>query len=931
MHRIKDRALFLIDGSYLLYRSYYGLRPLQTASGIPTQATYGFCRAIKKMIDDFDPKNVVLVWDSKGKTKRKEIYEEYKANRQKPPSDLFLQKEQIMEFADSIELHQVSKTGYEADDLIGSIVQDYKGEQVVIVGPDKDLYQLISDKVLIFDPFKDRIIDNETLKKEKGFGAGKVAFFYSLVGDASDNIPGVRGIGKKTAQGLVNNFDSVKNLYANLDKVEKDRTRRLLQESRENAFLSFQLFSLEYYKIKLTKKDCEFNKNNLIKAADFFRKLEFTSLLRDLVKVFGKASLDKERIKKEINGSEQQLSMFETDDEMIKQLHKVNKWKCHLVRKEKDLDVLVAYLQKSKEFAFDTETTGFKPLRDELVGISFAMNKKEAYYIPVGHVVEKKEDQLDLDLVIKKLKPIFENKKIKKLLQNAKFDQLVLSKQGIEVEGVSFDTLIAAHLLKQNDGEKINLKVLSARLLGERMDTFKEVLGKHKTFAQVPIANGAEYGAHDSLQTLKLKDILQKDLNKNKTLKKVFTDLEMPLSFILYEMEKFGIKLDIKRLEEIGKEIDKDINKIKSKIDAAISHHYKGKKEINLNSPAQVEFFLFKDLKLPVIKKTSKGKPSTDQEVLLKLSEIHPIPGMIATYREYTKLQSTYVQSLIKQVNPKTGRIHTSFSQTMTATGRLSSSKPNLQNIPTASDHGIKIRSAFVAPSNKVFLSADYSQIELRVLAHLTKDKNLISAYKKNEDVHALTASQVFNVALDKVTHKQRQMGKRINFGIMYGLTPYGLSKDIGIKPAEAKEYMDKYFEKYKGVFEWLSKTIEQAKKDGYVQTLFGRKRYVPGIAEKNRILFDAATRIVKNTPIQGTAAEIMKMAMIDLQRELDKSDLHAKMILQIHDELILEVPKDEQERAQKMVKKCMERVVMWEIPLNVTLRAGKSWKQVTK
>ncbi len=930
VHRIKKNALFLIDGSYLLYRSYYALRPLQTATGVPTQATYGFCRAIKKMIDEFDPQNIILVWDSKGKTFRSEIYKEYKATRQEAPSDLFIQKGHIMEFADTIGLKQEAKAGYEADDLIGSIVKDYKGQQIVIVGPDKDLYQLLSDNVLIFDPFHDRIIDSQTLKKEKGYGPEKVAFFYSLVGDTSDNIPGVKGIGKKTAQGLVNKFDSLDDLYKNLDKVKKERTKQLLQASKDNAFLSFKLFSLKYHKVKLNKKDYAFDKNNLANAANIFRELEFTSLLRELKKLFGTQVAQAEV---EIKGKnkEQQLSMFDTDDKAVKKAHKAQKWKCRIVRTQDDLEKLITVLKKSKEFAFDTETTGFKPLQDDLVGFSFAVNKKEGYYIPLAHKIKDKEEQLERNFTLEKLKPIFENKRIKKILHNTKFDQLILSQYGVEIDNVNFDTLIAAHLLKKRDEEKINLKVLSARYLDERMHTFKEVVGRHKNFALVSIADAAEYGAHDALQTFKLKSILQKDLTQEKKLKKVFQDLEMPLSQVLLEMEKTGILLDAKRLQEVGKLIEKDLKKIEKKIEAAIAHYHKGKKRINLNSPAQVEQFLFKDLKLPVIKKTAKGKPSTDQEVLLKLADVHPIPGMIANYREYTKLKSTYIQSLINQINPKTGRIHTSFSQTMVATGRLSSSNPNLQNIPATSDHGIKVRSAFVAPRGSIFLSADYSQVELRVLAHLTKDKNLIDAYKHNKDVHALTASQIFDVALNKVTHKQRQMGKRVNFGIMYGLTAFGLSKNVGIKPGEAKEYIEKYFQRYKGVKKWLDKTVQQAQKDGFVETLMGRRRYIPGIKEKNRTLFEAAVRIAKNTPVQGTAAELMKMAMINLQKALEKSKLNTKIILQIHDELILELPKEELKKVEKLVKKHMENIVKWQISFKVAIRTGKNWEEVTK
>lgn len=919
MHRIKKDALFLIDGSYLLYRSYYAIRPLQNSKGIPTQATYGFCRTIKKMIDVFDPKSVVLVWDSKGKTFRTEIYQEYKATRQAPPSDLFVQKDYIMKFADLIGLKQIAEPGYEADDLIGSIVKDYKGEQIVIVGPDKDLYQLLSDKVLIFDPFKERIVDEHLYKQEKGFGPDKVAFFYSLIGDTSDNIPGVAGIGPKTAQELVNQFESVEDLYKNLDKVKKERARLLLEQNKDNAFLSFKLFSLKYHDVQLKQTESTFDKNNLIKAKEFFEELEFTSLVKELQKIFGK-ELEAEKLH-----GEKQLSVF-GQPEQVEQQGKIKEWKLHVVQTSEQLDKLVKELKNSKEFACDTETTGLRPLMDELIGISFAYNKKEAYYVPFGHKTD--EQQLKKEEVLEKLRPVFGDKHIKKILHNAKFDQLALSSNGAEIENIAFDSLIAANLLRKQDDEKINLKALSVRYLNEAMVSYKEVAGRHKNFSFVSLQEASEYSAHDSLQTYKLKLVLEEDLSKEKKLEKIFYDLELPLSQILLAMEKFGITLDVDKLKEVGAEIAKDLEKIEGKIEAAIEHKHT---KINLNSPAQVEHFLFKDLGLPVIKKTGKGKPSTDQEVLAELSKINPIPGMIATYRELSKLKNTYIQPLVDEVNPSTGRIHTSFNQIMVATGRLSSSDPNLQNIPAESEHGIKIRSAFVAPRGKMLLSADYSQVELRVLAYLTKDQNLIEAFLHDKDIHAYTASQLFDVPIDKVTHEQRQLGKRINFSIIYGRTPFGLAKDLGIKPGEAKEYIEKYFQQYKQVHEWMEKTVREATECGYTQTWMGRRRYIPALREKNRHLYEAGTRIAKNSPVQGTSAEILKLAMINLDKIFREEKLEAKMVLQIHDELVLELPNEEVEKVEKIVKKCMETVVDWEVPFKVSIRTGKNWEQITK
>jgi len=944
MHRIEKDALFLIDGSYILYRSYYGLRPLYTSDGTPTQATYGFCRTIKKLMDEFEPTQIVLVWDSKGPTFRTKVFAEYKATREAPPSDLFIQKEQIQQIAKAIGLCQAEKSGYEADDLIASLTKDNKNHQTIIVGPDKDLYQLLSGKnVMIYDSFKNVLTDEDDFKKDRGFPPSKLQFYHSLLGDATDNIPGVKGIGKKGATDLVKQFDSLKDLYKNLDKVKSEKTKRLLQENKEDAFLSYDLFGLEPVKLSLKKKDRAFDKDNWINAAPLFKELEFETLLKELEKNFGEQvqeALSKPTSKK---GKEVQQSIdFSATIE-----DKRSNWTCKIIGSYDDLKKLIEKIKEKKLFSLDTETTGLKPLQDDLVGLSIALDKKTGYFIPLPNMELETEQQGKLPFanndgvassgfkrqkVIEMLKPVLENSRIKKILHHSKFDQLALYSAGIELQGVEFDTLLAANLLRK-EWQKINLKELSSRYLNEKMTTFKDLLGRqYKNFSQVPLEKAAKYAAHDALQTHKLQSILQKDINKEKKLKKIFETLEMPLMHVLFEMEKIGIEVDVSVLKGLASKVNRKLKSMEGKITAAIKHGSKKKREeFNVNSPKQVERLLFDDLKLPVVKKSGKGQRSTDQEVLNELSKLHPIPGLILKYRELFKLQNTYIEPLQKEVNPNTGRVHTSFSQTMVATGRLSSSNPNLQNVPATPGYGLKIRSAFVAPRGRYFLSADYSQMELRVLAHMTKDKNLTQAFIEEKDIHTQTAAQLLDVDEKNVSHEQRQIGKRINFSIIYGLTPYGLAKDLGIKPSEAKTYIEKYFEQYPKVAEFIENVVKNAKKDGFVETLMGRRRYIPGLKEKNRMLYEASKRIAVNTPVQGSSAEIMKMAMIDLAKAFESKKLNASIILQIHDELLIEFDKKDEETVEKVVKKSLENVVKWEIPFKITARIGKNWEKVTK
>lgn len=915
MHRIAKDALFIIDGSYLLYRSFYAIKPLYNSAGIPTQATFGFCRAIKKLMDTYHPAHMVVIWDSRGKTFRSTVYANYKATRQKPPSELFVQKEYILKFLDAVGLAHLAHEGYEADDVIAALAQKYHDRQIVLVCPDKDMYQLLNPNILIFDPFKDRIIDEQTFITEQGFAPDKVPFYYALLGDASDNIPGVTGIGKKTAHDLVVQFQSLQDLYANLDKVSKERQRTLLADQQENAFLSLQLFTLKPPPIEVKIADLAFAGSKWSQAKPIFQELEFTSMLRDIEK-----HASEKRPQPAPQGQEHTLSIFGSTPEP--------EWKLVVVQDEQTLAKLVAVLKQTKSYALDTETTGILPLIDKLVGISFAADNKTAYYIPVAH--ENITQQLDKAVVLEQLKPVFENQKIEVIMHCAKFDQLVLWNNGIALHPVQFDTLLAANLVR-NEWQKINLKDLSTLYLQEPMQKFKEILGKHKTFAQVPIEIGAKYGAHDALQTFKIKPLIEKQLEQNPILKKLFYEIEMPFYWVLLGMEQIGIAIEPEKLASIGVEIDKELVIIEGKIWAALERKKIFTENFNLNSPKQVERLLFDELELPVIQKSDKGQRSTNHEVLVELSKLHPIPGLILQYRELAKLKNTYVAPLPNFINPKTKRIHTSYSQTMVATGRLSSSDPNLQNIPGSAGFGMEIRSAFVASPGKIFMSADYSQIELRVLAHIAQDPTLIDIFAHDQDIHTQTASQLFDVPLDQVTSEQRQLGKRINFSIIYGMSPFGLARDLGIKQGEAKTYIEKYFARYPKVAEWMEKTVQQAILDGYAQTLYGRRRHIPELREKNRAIFEAGKRMAINTPVQGTQADIMKIAMININNDLIAANLNARMILQIHDEIVLELAPDEQEAVEKIVRKNMETVVDWQTPLKVTLRTGKNWAEISK
>lgn len=930
-HRISKKSVFLIDGSSFLYRAYYGLKPLHTREGKAIHAVYGFCRMIKKLIDSFAVEHLVIVWDSKGKTHRHEIFPTYKATRQEPPSDIFEQKELIQEFADTLGICQLSVVGTEADDLMYSCAKKFvkSGYQSILVTSDKDMRQALSENILIFDPFKDIVMDEHDCQKRYGFAVEKIPFYFSIVGDTSDNIPGVKGVGDKGATDLVIKFKDLDDLYEHLDQIPKPRTRELLLSAKKEAYLSYQLFLFHEYDIKVSIKDTIFFESWWPKALPFFQKLEFKSLVKQIS--------EKYQVGVDIaDGHKKTIGL---------PLHE--KYEFFLINQPEDLLALCQHLKKAGAFALDTETDGLDPMQAKLVGISVAFQEGKAYYIPLQHQTAQQQldlgfvpknteshdgkKQLDVDFVLQHVGPILKNKSIQKYLHNAKFDQLVLEQAGFEMKGIVFDTMIAASLITK-EWEKVGLKDLSEQFFDETMISFKDIVKEYKVtdFSYVPVDAATKYAAADAHQTLKLFSVLDKEL-KDQSMQDLYFNIELPVNDVLVAMQKEGIYCDKEVLQDLSKQVDSDLKSIEHKI-----HSIAGEK-INLNSPKQIRALLFETLNLKPQRKNQKSESfSTDAQVLIALARDHEVPLMLLAYRELFKLKSTYIDALPTYINPITGRIHTSWNQSVAATGRLSSSNPNMQNIPKdgleyGKQYDIDVRSAFKAKKGWSFISADYSQIELRILAFLSKDKNLVQAFLSGKDIHMQTAAQMFGVDEDKVTSEQRSIGKRLNFSILYGLTAYGLTRDMGIEYADAKRYIELYFKQYPGVLAWMDMVVESVKKYGYTHTLYGRRRYLPGIYEKNKTLYEMARRVAINTPAQGTAAEITKLGMLKFYKGLEDKKLAGSILLQIHDELLVTCPDSEVEETIALLQKSLISVVDWDIPLEVSIRTGKNWKDVTK
>lgn len=882
------KRLFLIDGNSFCYRAYYAIRGLTNSKGQPTNAIYGFITMLNKIVKDNSPDMLAVAFDLKGPTFRHKKFEEYKIHRKPMPDDLVSQMSHIKELvrAYSIPLYEVQ--GYEADDVLATLAKKAEERDIdtFIVTGDKDALQLVNSNIKVYSTHKDGFIyDAARVKETYGVDPERMIDIMSLMGDATDNIPGVKGIGEKTAVELIGEFGSLDNLLKNVDKVKSESRKKMLKDNIDMARLSRDLAVLDTeVPIKIDFKELELKEPDNEKLAELFREFEFKSLLRD------------------VTPREKLESIYELIDD------------------KKKFESLVGKLKGLKEFVFDFETTSPDPMLADPVGVSFSWKIGEACYVPMNKY-------LDRDEVLKSLKPVFEDAKIKKTGQNIKYEYIVLANCGIHLAGIAFDTMVASYLLNPSKLNH-NLEDISLEYLNHKMTTpIEELIGKGKTaitMDKVDVDKVCRYCCEDSDVTLRLKSILEKEISE-KDLDILLYNVEMPLVEVLAIMEINGVSIDKDYLNDLSKEMAGKLDRLTERI-------YKiAGEEFNINSPKQLSKILFEKLKLPIIKKTKTGI-STNEEVLIKLASTHELPQELLAYRELAKLKSTYVDSLPLLINPKTGKVHTSFNQTVTATGRLSSSDPNLQNIPIRTEEGRKIRKAFTAGAkDNLLLSADYSQIELRIVAHLSGDKCLIDAFREGRDIHAFTASLVLGIEEKDITSQMRSMAKTVNFGIIYGMSPYGLSQSLKIDVNKAKDFIDAYFDRYPDVRQYLEGLISEAREKGFVTTLLGRRRYIPEINSPDMRIRQFAERTAVNTPIQGSAADIIKVAMIAINEKLTKENLGTKMTLQVHDELVFDVPKKELRSAAEIVKDGMEKVIKLKVPVEAHIEVGSNWLEQEK
>ena len=888
----KKKRLFLIDGSALAYRSYFAFirNPLISSKGENTSAVFGFTSALMRLLKEEEPDYMAVVFDTAAPTFRHEQYAEYKATREKMPDDMRDQLPRIKEVIEAFRLLVLEKEGYEADDVMGTLARMVKeqGMETILVTGDKDFMQLIDADVKVLNPRKggdeSEIIDEEKVKERFGVGPEKVVDVLGLMGDQSDNVPGVPGIGEKTAVELIRKYGSMEEVLAHADEVPRKNIRQSLLDNKDQAHLSKQLVTIDTdVPLKLDIDEMRLKEWDVERLSVLFKDLEFTRLLQEIMP---------------------QVATHEVQ--------------YHIINDTDELDELIQILRHKGGFTLDLETTSEIPMEAEIVGISLAHTPHEAFYIPVGHSMGS---NLDLSHVSDKLRPLLEDRNIKLCGQNIKYDMIVLARAGVELQGVDFDTMVASYLLNPS-GRQHNLGTLSLEHLNHKMIPIRDLIGTGKkqiSMADVPVSKAAEYSCEDADVTLQLRHLFEPKL-KSLELDNLFKTVEIPLVSVLAEVEMNGVSVDVEFLKAMSQSLARDLDILAEEIFTLSGQQF------NINSPKQLGVILFEKLNLPVVRRTKTG-PSTDVTVLEELAKEHELPKKLLDYRQLTKLKSTYVDALPQLVHHETGRIHTSFNQTVTATGRLSSSDPNLQNIPIRTEIGREIRKAFIpADTEHVILSADYSQIELRIMAHLSGDQTLRQSFLDDEDVHTRTAALVFDISPDEVTPEHRRQAKVVNFGIMYGMGPYGLAQQLEISPEEARAFIDNYFERYPGVREYTFSTVTRAKELGYVTTLLNRRRYLPEINSDDRRKREFAERTAINTPIQGTAADLIKIAMIHISKKLKGTNLKTKMILQVHDELVFEVPKSELSEATDMIQKEMEEALILSVPVTADVGVGQNW-----
>ena len=915
----KTDHFYLIDGSGYIFRAYYALPPLTRKSdGLPTGAVSGFCSMLFKLLEDSKsdnnlqkPTHFAVIFDFARKTFRNEIYADYKANRSEAPDDLVPQFEYIRKSVLAFNLPSVDLINYEADDLIATYTEQIlaKGAKVTIVSSDKDLMQLYKKEVRLYDPMKNKFVTPEDIVNKFGVDSKKVIDVQALAGDSSDNVPGVPGIGIKTAAELINKYGTLEKLLENAQEIKQNKRRETLIENKDKAIISKKLVTLKKdapidRKIEEFKL-LEIDKDKLYK---FLREMEFNRLLSSAISAYGEPDLSSQNV----------------DLEIKKKPQVINKKNYYLIKNEKEIDKWIKEAEESGELAIDTETSSLDAHQAELVGISLSAKIGRACYIPIGH---KSDGCLKKEVVLKKLKPLLEDKSVKKIGQNIKFDFIVLYKQDIKMNSME-DTMLMSYVLDAGKNRH-NMDTLSEIHLNHKTITFKEMVGTGKkeiNFSEVELQKAMEYAAEDADITYRLYKIFNKNL-KTEKLTNIYEIFEKPLIEILALMEIEGIRIDSEFLKNLSEKFEKKIKNLEKQI-FKIS-----KKEFNIGSPKQLGEIIYNDLKIAGLKKTRKGSFATSASVLEDLAfKGNQFPQLILDWRQVSKLKNTYSDSLPEHINPKTKRVHTSFLLAATTTGRLASSDPNLQNIPIKSEDGKDIRKAFIAKNGFTLVSADYNQIEMRILADLADVKELKKAFKNNEDIHSLTASQVFNIDIKKVDQDMRRKAKAINFGIIYGISQYGLAKQIMVSNNEAEEFLNSYFLKFPEIKDYMNTTIKFCRKSGYVNNIFGRRSHFSGINDKNFNVRNFQERAAINAPIQGSASELMRIAMIRLSNKFNNiKDIKTKMLLQIHDELIFEVPKTELKRINNIIKEEMTGVVKsdlhsFSIPLTVDINFGENW-----
>lgn len=928
MAQIADNPLILVDGSSYLYRAYHAFPPLTNSAGQPTGAMYGVLNMLRSLIMQYEPSHVAVVFDAKGKTFRDELFEAYKSHRPPMPDDLREQIAPLHDMVVAMGMPLLSVSGVEADDVIGTLAKQAaaEGRAVLISTGDKDMAQLVTPDITLINTMNNTILGPEEVETKYGVPPSLIIDYLALMGDSSDNIPGVPGVGEKTAQALLQGLGSLDDIYADLDKIAGLSFRGAktlapkMETNKEMAYLSYTLATIKTdVELDRTWDSLALSEPDLDKLHALFTQYEFKRWISDLENGgwLAKKSTRSAPSKAAVTAAPQTPAAPAATPEISSENYET-------ILDEEALNRWAQILREAGEFAFDTETDSLDNLSARLVGMSFAAKAGHAAYVPIGHDYLDAPDQLLTEQVLRVMKPILEDEKIRKIGQNLKFDRGIMENYDVELRGIAFDTMLESYVLNSVAGRH-DMDSLADRHLNYKTTTFEDIAGKGKkqlTFNQIPLEEAANYAAEDADITLLLHQALYPQLEAEKSLLHVYQDIEMPLVPVLSRMERTGVLIDANVLAAQSVELTARLDELEKKAFAIAGE------EFNLSSPKQLQTILFEKLNLPVVKKTPGGAPSTNEEVLEELADNHELPRVILEHRSLSKLKTTYTDKLPLMVDPKTRRVHTSYHQAVTATGRLSSRDPNLQNIPVRTDEGRRIRQAFIARDGYCIMAADYSQIELRIMAHLSQDKGLLKAFAEGKDIHRATAAEVFGVPLDEVTSDQRRSAKAINFGLIYGMSAFGLARQLGIPRGEAQRYMDLYFERYPGVLEYMARTREHAAEKGYVETLEGRRLWLPEINSRNGMRRKAAEREAINAPMQGTAADIIKKAMIAVDDWLQKENIDALMIMQVHDELVFEVRKEQQAEMAEKIRGLMEAAMKLDVPLKVEAGVGANWDE---